>query len=198
MSVGDVLKKNWKNNLWLLLFAFLVLPMLLSFILVLNFNALLDYDFVKDLLSVSGYFFTLSSLILVFILFKTFKPSDYKRSLANDKFLERALVDLPSKLTIIKNCVDRNETKGLYESCGMVTDVYNSLIVSESDVDLKAYRTEIKKIFNLVNTYKLSRIGFEADVKKLEKMRSANKRQIIFSIDDLLRQLEQRSSLHED
>ena len=201
--MGDVLKKKWKkkkwkNNILVLLSLFFVLPIILSFILVLYFKDFLAHDFVTRFLSISGYLFTLSALILVFILFNTFKVSDYKRSMANEKFLEKAFDNLPASLTTIKSCLRNNEPEELYESCGIVRGIFKSLQDSESDVDLKAYESEIKAVVNLINKHHLTTIGFDLDFERLKAMSADTKRQIAFTVDDLLLQLEQRSSLNEE
>lgn len=191
--------KNLKNNIWFLIFCFFVLPLVLSLVLVWRFDSFLNNEFVERFIVVSGYLFTLCSLILVFILFKTFKVSDYKRSVANKNFLEKDASDkLVLSLTIIKDCVNENEVENLFDSCTNVKNIYNSLKIHESDVDLKAYSNEIKSVFSLLNRYSLSSIGYESDVEKLKSMSMANKHSIVLEVDGLLWQLEQRSSLNEN
>lgn len=164
----------------------------------LKFKTFLEQDFVERFVFTSGYLFTFSSLVLVFVLFNTFKVSDYKKSEANKNFLEKkAFEKLSSSLVIIKDCLSNNETKNLYESCGNVKEVFDSLKVSVSEVELTAYTTEIKPVFSMINKYKLSSIGFHSDVESLKNLSEDDKLIITSKIDVLMRKLEQRRSLDE-
>jgi len=197
LSVGDVLKKSL--NIWVLLSLFFVLPIILSLILVLSFKNILENDFVEKIVFTSGYLFTLSSLILVFILFNTFKVSDYKRSAASKKYLEKKAFDkLYTSLTTIKNCVETNQVKDLYTSCMTVRETFNTLKFHDSDVELKAYSNEIKAVVNLINKYKLSTRGLDPKAKELKITPVDGKRKIVETIDTLLWHLQQRSSFHEE
>lgn len=177
---------------------FLIVPILLSFWIVINYSAFLEKAFVQNLILVSGYFFTFSSLLLVFALLNTFNASDHRRSTATDKFLEDAPEQLVISLRAIKSDIKNTEVKHLYENCGVVIDIHDSLKISEAEVDLKAYTTEIKAVVNLINKHKLSSIGFESDTNKLIAITTADKHNIIVKIDRLLSQLKQRRYLNAD
>ncbi|MBT2572311.1 hypothetical protein, partial [Planococcus sp. ISL-110] len=183
---------------WVLMILFFVVPTVISLVLALCFEKFLEHDFVAKFMTTSGYFYTLGSLILVFILFNTFKVSDYKKSVASKDFLEkRAFEELSSSLKTILDCLEKNETKNLHSSCMTVKEIYESVRDFESDVDLKAYSIEIRDVFSVLNKYKLSTIGYNSDVQKLENMRESYKFDIVTKIDRLVRQLEQRSNSNE-
>ena len=181
-----------------LIVCFLLAPIAISLVMVTYFDGFLESDFVQNLILVSGFLFTLSSLLLVFALLNTFNASDHQRSAANDKFLENALEKLVIALTAIKNDVKNTDVKQLYENCAVVTDIHDSLKISDLEVDLKAYTTEIKAVVNLINKHKLSSIGFESDINKLIAINTTDKHNIIVKIDRLLSQLQQRRYLNAD
>ncbi|PIC69063.1 hypothetical protein CSV67_05945 [Sporosarcina sp. P2] len=193
--------KKRKNNMRFLFITFFVTPFILSIVIGFNFldlNFLLENENIKSSLDISGYLFTLSSLSLVFILFKNFKRSDYTRFEINKNYLENnAEEKLVHSLTNIKVCLTENTVKDLYSSCIVIKNIYNDLKDEQSDVDLKAYTSEIKSVFNLLNKFKLSSIGFESDIVKFKSITSDNKHYIVGKIDELLWQLKQRSSLNE-
>lgn len=191
------MKKIFKNMRTLILW-FLVVPILLSFLIVINFNTFLEKAFIQNLILVSGYFFTFSSLLLVFALLNTFNASDHRRSTATDKFLESAPEQLVISLRAIKNNIKNTDVTQLYENCAVVTDIHDSLKISDAEVDLKAYTTEIKAVVNLINKHKLSSIGFESDINKLLAINTTDKHNIIVKIDRLLSQLQQRRYLNAD
>lgn len=174
-----------------MLLLFFVLPLVISLILVFEFSAMLDYKVIKNIISVSGYGFTFSSLILVFILYRSFKPSDYNKSVSVQKYLEEvAIEELGSSLGTIKTCIRENEVKGLAESSNTVAHIHGSLKEYEDDVILKAYSNHIKSLFNLINKHGLPSIGLKRDYKKLQKISDNNKSKIWRAADDLQRYLD--------
>ena len=180
---------------------FLGLPIILSLLIIWLFDTILDIDLVEKFILISGYLFTASSLILVFILFKKFNVSDYKKSETSRIFLEKyAFDDLYSALKVIRDCVENYEFENLSVSCTTVRNIHNSLTAYEADIDLKAYRNEIKSVVNLVNKHGLSTISNANEVEKLKTMRKSNRRNIISKIDDLMWELDnrKRSRLNED
>lgn len=191
------MKKIFKH-IWVLAIFFLGLPIVASLVLVMKFSTFLENDFVQSLIAVSGYFFTFSSLLLVFALFNTFNPSDHQRAVADKKFVEGSLDNLISSLRAIENGVKNCETEHLYESCEVVTDIFGSLENSGSDVVLKAYTTEIKQVVNLIRQHGLSTIGFNSDLSRLKAMKPTDTHNIISKVGRLVRHLEKRSNLNED
>ncbi|WHX25645.1 hypothetical protein QNH47_16150 [Virgibacillus halodenitrificans] len=184
------MKKNLRNNVWILFLLFFVLPIVLSFVLVFKFGEIFDYEIMEKILSISGYFFTLSSLILVFILFRVFRTSDHNKSVSDKEYLEEdAIKELLSSLRIIKACIQKDEVKGLYDSCSDVKHIYHSLNGYEEDVDLKAYSTQIKNLFSLINKHKLTSIGFEHNSEQLKKKSLKDKQKIMEAAGDLERYL---------
>lgn len=195
------MKRWFINNKWILILCFLGLPIILSLLIIWLFDTILDIDLVEKFILISGYLFTASSLILVFILFKKFNVSDYKKSETSRIFLEKyAFDDLYSALKVIRDCVENYEFENLSVSCTTVRNIHNSLTAYEADIDLKAYRNEIKSVVNLVNKHGLSTISNANEVEKLKTMRKSNRRNIISKIDDLMWELDnrKRSRLNED
>lgn len=187
------------NSKWSLILVFLGLPILLSVLIVWLFDAILDIDLVEKFILISGYLFTASSLILVFILFKKFNVSDYKKSETSRIYLEKhAFDELYSALKIIENCVRNYEVENLSASCAMVRNIHNSLTAYESDIDLKAYRNEIKSVVNLVNKHGLSAITKPYEVERLKSMRKSNRRNILSKIEDLIWELDNRKRSRSD
>lgn len=186
------------NNPWSLFGFFLVLPLLVSFLLAWPFDALLEIKALQNFVYVSGYLFTASSLLLVFILFKRAKVSDYKKDEASKYFLENdAFVDLFLALTTIKNCIENDEVTNLSVNCLRVRHIHTLLVSYGSDTELKAYQKKIKSIYNLLAKHGLFTIGFASETIKLKEMSVQKKEVLVSEIGELLFQLEQRSSLNE-
>lgn len=199
--MGDVLEiflRNILKNMWFLFFLFFIFPLLLSVILTWNYTSFLESEKVSNFVSISGYLFTFSSLALVFVLFKTFKLSDHKRSAASKNFLEKkGFKTLSSSLENILHCIEKEETKNLRESCMNVREIFYSLNSYGNDVDLKAYKTDIKDVFNLISRCNLINIGYDGDSEQLKNMPTKDKLAITNAAESLLRYLKQRSSLDE-
>lgn len=179
---------KFKNSVWLLFLFFFLFPLGLSLILVFKFNEIVNSEIIKQIISVSGYFFSLSSLILVFILFRRFKSSDFQKTASEQKYLEvDAIKELGSALENIKRCIHKSRVKGLSESSNTVLHIYRSLTEYDDDVILKAYSNKLKKLSNLINKHKLITIGISNDFERLRSISSKHKSEIWSSADDLKR-----------
>ncbi len=179
-----------KSNRWVLIGLFLLLPTIVSLVVVFRFNWLLDNKIIGDFMSVSGYFFTFSSLALVFILLEAFRVSDYQKSIVNKEFLENdAINQLINSLENVKECILKEKVDGLYKSCRNVDHVYRSLTTYEYDVVLRAYSNQIKHVYNLLNRNSFFTFSFEYDVEKLRNISTDVKQHIVSEVDDLSREL---------
>lgn len=177
---------------------FLVLPLLVSLLVAWSFADLLDNKFLQDFIYLSGYLFTASSLLLVFILFKRSKVSDIKKDEANKKFLEEeAFVDLFLALTTIKACIEKDDVTNLGVNCFKLENIYNMLVSYGSDTDLKAYQNDIKSIYILLGKNDLFTIGLASETIRLKEMSIQKKQNLISEIGKLMLHLQQRSSLNE-
>lgn len=169
---------------------FLLLPIIISLVLVSKYSEILNSPFIKETISVSGYFFSLSSLVLIFILFRSFRPSDYHKSVSDQKYLDDdAIGDLDSSLKTIKFCIQHNEVKDLVDSCNTVIHIYRSLKEHGDDLILKAYSNQIKDLFNLINKHALQRIGLTSDYEELRAISDSDKLMIWNKTDELERYL---------
>lgn len=175
-----------KNKLLPLFLLFFVFPAVISLILVFYFGEILNYGIIKQIISVSGYGFSLSSLILVFILFRSFKPSDYQKTVSEQKYLdEDAIKELGPSLENIKSCISNNEVKGLEASSSAVLHIYRSLTDHKDDAVLKAYSNKLKKLSNLINKHKLPTIGITNDLGEFKRISDKNRSDIWMAADDL-------------
>jgi len=181
-----------KNNVWKLVLYFFILPVLLTILIIYGFSGILEFELTKKILSVSGYLFTLSSLILVFILYQSFKPSDYHKSIRDQKYLDKeGIEELGLSLVNIKVCIINGKVEGLAENSSTVVHIHRSLKKHEEDAILKAYSNYIKKLFNLINTHGLISIGLNKDYKKMSGISRKNKLKIWEAADELERYVKQ-------
>ena len=191
--VGDWLRdkiNRLKNNIWALIGLFFLLPTIVSLVVVFMFNSLLDFKNIRNFMDVSGYFFTFSSLVLVFILLETFRISDYKKSVVNKSFLENdAINQLINSLDLIQKCILEEKVDDLYQSCRNVDHIYKSLKTQEDDVVLSAYSNQIGHIYNLLNRNYFFTFSYDYDVRKLKNIPTDVKQNIVSKVDDLSREL---------
>lgn len=179
-----------KSNIYVLIGLFLLLPIIVSLVVVFKFNSLLDNKITGDFILVSGYLFTFSSLILVFILLETFRISDYKKSVVNKDYLENdAITQLINSLDMINKCILEERVKDLYSSCRTVDHIYKSLKTYEKDVVLSAYSNQIGQVYSLLNRNSFFTFSYENDVEKLKNVSTEVKQNIVSKVDDLSREL---------
>lgn len=179
-----------KSNIRVLIGLFFLLPTIVSLLVVLKFNWLLDIKIIRNFMDVSGYFFTFSSLVLVFILLETFRLSDYKKSVVNKNFLENdAISQLINSLDMIQKCILEEKVADLYKSCRNVDHVYKSLKTHEDDVVLSAYSNQIGHIYNLLNRNSFFTFSYDNDVGKFKNIPTDVKQDIVSKVDDLSREL---------
>lgn len=202
-SVGDYLKdrlKKLRKNNRLLITLFFIFPMIISFVVAFFPNMLLNYIFLEDFMTVSSYLFTLSSLIIVFVLLNSFESSDYHRSDLNKDYLNSdGFKQLIEALDKIEECIKEEKTDGLYDSYRDIGHIKNNLMRENEDVYLKAYISQINKIYNLLSRFNFKRFNFKKSNFKWFNFKSSEnhfdhltsdvKEKIVEEVDDLSREL---------
>lgn len=169
-----------------LFFWFLIFPVIITLIIVYFFKNMLKIEFITYFMSVSGYLFSLTSLILVFILFKTFRFSDYTRAVTDKNYLEKnAKIELIESLTDIQKSLYDNSVPNIIKSYLNIQYIYNSLKNYKEDVILKAYFPELKSIFNILNKYKFYTISIDKDITKWTEIPNDIKSDLYLKVDNL-------------
>ncbi|AKG03391.1 hypothetical protein AAV35_000390 [Salimicrobium jeotgali] len=180
--------KKIRSNVWYLILVFFGLPIAITTVIVFCTDGILEATLTKRIMTVSNYLFTVSSLIIVFVLYRNLNPSDYHKDAQEQKYLdENSIDDLYSASRKIKYCIKEQEVEGLAENCSTVSHVYNSLKNHENDVVLKAYQNHLKNLCHLINKNNLISIGLEGDFKTFQSIPKKNKTSIWRKADELER-----------
>jgi len=141
----------------------------------------------EKFMSFSGYFLAVSNVILFFLVYRTFKLSDYKKDVVNNNYLEgKAPETLLAAITVVNQCLNKNKVNGLSNAVFEIDHINKSLKTNTSDAWLKAYSSTIQEIVNLIYKYSIDKMDSN---EKLKEMNSDKKtkiqREIFLLIKDL-------------
>lgn len=160
--------KKKLNNPNILIIIFLISPTTLSLILSLiainsdstQKNGWVS-DFFSDFMYFSGYFFTLSSLLLVFILYRKYAPSEHMKNLIRLNHIENKGEEkfLKALEKIYENIISNDFNNNVSEACTTIKVISKNINELESDTYLKSLKIEIEDIVSLLNEFKVESKG---------------------------------------
>lgn len=171
------IKKNL-NEPKTLVFGFLIFPTLISASLSITKLFFTDKNywstFFMSFIDFSSYFYSLSSLILVFVFYRKYSYSDHLKDSYRLKYLESdGEIDFLSAVKCLyeslinSNVIGTESDNKIRESCIVIKNIYNKVVELEDDTYLKSLRYEIKDIVSLINELKI-------ETKKLDQVRFLN------------------------
>ncbi len=178
------ISKNYFNNTKNLVIWFLISPTIIAIIFSIlevyipsNFKSSTIYSLLSNFKDFSSYLYSISSLLLVFILYRKYSHSNYSVDTHRVNYLEnQGEEDLLSALNFIylilaNNLKDGIDQKELKKSCINIKVISKKISTLENDVYLKALRYEIEEIVSLINVLKMEHDG----LNEINKLRDNNK-----------------------
>lgn len=158
---------------------FILLPFLVSILISFKLEYIANIRKLEIFMSFSSWFFTLSSLILIFLVSERFTISTFHRNIREKNYLDKeAIQDLKNAVQRIRLLIDNEtDTRHLTEDCRTIKYIYTKLSKQKQDTDLHSLKDEIGDLFNKINRYKLESIGNEKN-QKWQKFDVSHKRDI--------------------
>lgn len=176
--------KSYFNNTKNLIICFLITPTVIAIIFSIlevyipsNFKSSTMYSILSNFKEFSSYLYSISSLLLVFILYRKYTHSNYSIDTHRVNYLEnQGEEDLLTALNFIylilaENSEDGIDQKKLKRSCIDIKVILNKISSLEDDFYLKALRKDIEGIVSLIKALKIEHEG----LNEINKLRLSNK-----------------------
>lgn len=150
----------------------LSVPIVVSCILVLFFKNFLEVVEVNLFITISSWFFSLTSVIFIFIVWKKFDEPLYNKEKRDKKYLDKeGIEDLKKAVSYILKFSDSLEDiNHLRNHCRTVKYIYDKLRNKNQETELDSLKENIKSFLNLLNKYKLETIGASKNMDEWDKI----------------------------
>lgn len=195
MEVRKFFKNQWKPII------FIGFPFLIAIFISIWFENLINIKKITTFITISSWLFSLSSLLLIFLVSEKFRISTFHRNIREKKFLDQ------DGVTKLKNAVqnirlfidDQIEIDSINTACEDIIYIYHKLKNQKQDTELYSLKNEIDDIFSKINQYNLPSIAHDKDIERWKKIDSSVKQTIGSmaytleqDLDSLIKDIEKR------
>lgn len=147
-------------------------PIVVSYYLVLYSKDFLEEFEVNLFITISSWFFSLISVVFIFIVWKKFDEPLYNKEKREKNYLDKeGIEDLKVSVSyILKFSEDSEDITHLSKHCRTVKYIYDKLRNKNQETELDSLREDIKSLINLLNRHKLETIGASKNMDKWNKI----------------------------
>lgn len=190
-EVFDIFGKEKFSRNKLVPIFFVGIPFVIGGIISWFFEYLIEFEKVMAFVTVSSWFFSFFSILLIFMVWEKFRESIVRKDFRDKKYLNRdAISELePAVLDVILVIKGDKDIDNLSDSCGTIKYIYRKLIKQKQDTELYSVKSEMRELFNVINKYKLESIGREQRYEEWKGISEDKKQEILGKADELSREL---------
>lgn len=147
-------------------------PIVVSYYFVLYSKDFLEEFEVNLFITISSWFFSLISVIFIFIVWKKFDEPLYNKEKREKNYLDKeGIEDLKVSVSyILKFSDDSEDITHLSEHCRTVKYIYDKLSNKNHETELDSLSEDIKSLIHLLNKHKLETIGASKNKDKWNKI----------------------------
>ncbi|MCJ0958748.1 hypothetical protein [Mammaliicoccus sciuri] len=183
-------KEKFSRNKLVPIF-FVGFPFVIGGIISWFFEYLIEFEKVMAFVTVSSWFFSFFSILLIFMVWEKFRESIVRKDFRDKRYLNRdAISELePAVSDVILVIKGDKDIDKLSDSCGTIKYIYRKLTKQKQDTELYSVKPEMRELFNVINKYKLESIGREQRYEEWKGISEDKKQEILGKADELSREL---------